>query len=59
MLDLRPVGYLIGLLVGSLGLTMLLPMAVDLYDGDAHWSAFFFSGLISFLVGGLFFFYVK
>ncbi|MGR3714896.1 MAG: TrkH family potassium uptake protein [Shimia sp.] len=53
MLDLRPVGYLIGLLVASLGLTMLLPMAVDLYDGDAHWSAFFTSGLVTFLTGGL------
>lgn len=52
MLDLRPVGYVIGLLVMMLGLTMLLPMAVDLMDGTAHWSAFFFSALLTSLIGG-------
>ncbi len=52
MLDLRPVGYVIGLLVMMLGLTMLLPMAVDLLDGATHWNAFFFSALLTSLIGG-------
>ena len=53
MLDLRPVGYVIGLLVAMLGLTMLLPMLVDLIDGAGHWMAFFISGVITVLTGGL------
>lgn len=53
MLDLRPVGYVIGLLVAMLGLTMLLPMLVDLIDGVGHWSAFFVSSVITVLTGGL------
>ena len=40
MLDLRPVGYVIGLLVCALGATMTLPMAADLIAGNDHWPAF-------------------
>ncbi len=53
MLDLRPVGYVIGQMVAVLGLMMLLPMGVDLVDGTSHWSAFFISAVITFLIGGL------
>ena len=53
MLDLRPVGYVIGLLVAILGLTMILPMLVDLAQGNGHWTVFLESGLITVLVGGL------
>ncbi|WP_435139448.1 TrkH family potassium uptake protein [Pseudopelagicola sp. nBUS_19] len=53
MFDLRPVGYVIGLLVAMLGLTMLLPMSVDIIDGSGHWSAFFISAVITLLTGGL------
>ena len=53
MLDLRPVGYVIGLTVAILGLMMLIPLAVDLYDGTGHWSAFFISAVMTFLSGGL------
>ncbi|MGX9351779.1 TrkH family potassium uptake protein [Shimia sp. W99] len=53
MFDLRPVGYVIGLLVAMLGMTMLLPMAVDLMDGTEHWSTFFISAVITLLSGGL------
>lgn len=53
MLDLRPVGYVIGLLVASLGLTMLGPLAVDYWAGNGHWFAFFESALITILTGGL------
>jgi len=40
MFDLRPVGYVLGLLVGVLGLTMLVPMLADLVAGNGHWGVF-------------------
>lgn len=53
MLDFRPVGYVIGLLVAMLGLTMLIPMALDIAEGNGHWPAFLESALLTVLVGGL------
>ncbi|MGC9418358.1 MAG: TrkH family potassium uptake protein [Rhodovulum sp.] len=53
MLDLRPVGYVIGLLVAVLGATMLLPMVFDMVRGDPNWSAFLESAMITGLIGGL------
>ncbi len=53
MLDLRPVGYVIGLLVAVLGATMMVPMLADLAEGKGHWPAFLQAGIISFLTGGL------
>lgn len=53
MLDLRPVGYVIGLLVAILGVTMVLPLLVDLADGNGHWPVFLESGVITILSGGL------
>ncbi|MEO0379461.1 MAG: TrkH family potassium uptake protein, partial [Pseudomonadota bacterium] len=52
MLDLRPIGYVIGLLVAMLGLAMLLPLLMDLADGNDHWTAFAQSGIITLLIGG-------
>ncbi|PUB13573.1 TrkH family potassium uptake protein [Yoonia sediminilitoris] len=53
MLDLRPVGYVIGLLVAALGLTMLAPLGADLLAGNGHWFVFFESAVITVLCGGL------
>lgn len=53
MIDLRPVGYVIGLLVAALGLTMLPPLAVDIAEGRGHWPAFAESALLTFVIGGL------
>ena len=53
MFDLRPVGYVIGLLVAALGVAMLLPMAVDLYYGNGHWAVFLESAIITIVIGGL------
>ncbi|WP_208347809.1 TrkH family potassium uptake protein [Pseudaestuariivita rosea] len=53
MFDLRPVGYVIGLLVTALGLTMLAPMAMDLLIGDPHWAVFLESAIITIVSGGL------
>lgn len=53
MFDPRPVGYVIGLLVLVLGLTMLVPMALDMVLENAHWQAFFESAVLTALAGGL------
>lgn len=53
MFDLRPVGYVIGLLVAILGLAMLLPMLADLAQGNRHWWVFLESAILTFLTGGL------
>ncbi|MDQ2092008.1 TrkH family potassium uptake protein [Marimonas arenosa] len=53
MIDLRPVGYVVGLMVAALGLTMLLPLIVDLAEGRGHWPAFAESAVLTTLVGGL------
>ncbi|WP_425039610.1 TrkH family potassium uptake protein [Primorskyibacter sp. S187A] len=53
MVDLRPVGYVIGLLVAVLGVMMLLPFLVDLAEGRGHWPVFIESAVITILAGGL------
>mgnify|MGYP000633629611 CR=1 FL=1 len=53
MLDLRPVGYVIGLLVVILGAMMLFPLLVDLLDGRGEWHVFLESAVFTILVGGL------
>jgi trk system potassium uptake protein TrkH len=53
MLDLRPVAYVIGLLVVILGAMMVFPFLIDLYDGQGEWPVFLESGLFCILVGGL------
>lgn len=52
MFDFRPVGYLTGLLVTILGASMMLPMAVDFFSGNANWNAFGASALVTVLAGG-------
>lgn len=53
MIDLRPVGYVIGLLVAALGATMVVPMLADLLAGNEHWAVFFESAVVTFLFGSL------
>ena len=53
MYDLRPVGYVIGLLVLVLGLTMLVPLGVDLYYRNGHWPAFFESAVLTAVAGAM------
>lgn len=52
MFDLRPVGYVIGLLVAVLGIAMILPMIVDMAEGREHWPIFLQSALFTVLTGG-------
>lgn len=53
MVDLRPVGYVLGLVIAALGLTMLIPFATDLWlaTGNAH--AFGEAAVLSVISGGL------
>ena len=53
MFDLRPVGYVIGLLLAVLGATMAFPLAVDLFDGNGHWPAFLQAMVLTSVAGGL------
>ena len=53
MLDLRPVGYVIGLLVAVLGVAMVLPMLVDVAENRGHWWVFAESALITTFTGGM------
>ena len=52
-MDLRPVAYVLGLLVMALGLTMIAPMLVDIADGRGHWHVFAESAILTVLCGGL------
>jgi trk system potassium uptake protein TrkH len=51
MIDFRPVGYVIGLMLATLGAAMLVPLGFDLAAGNGHWPAFLESGVITSLVG--------
>lgn len=53
MIELRPIGYVIGLLVCALGVMMAVPMLVDLAHGQAHWRVFLQAGVITAGAGGL------
>ncbi|WP_413719695.1 TrkH family potassium uptake protein [Silicimonas sp. MF1-12-2] len=53
MIDLRPVGYVIGLLIAALGVTMLVPMLVDFSVGNGHAGAFLESAILTTMIGGL------
>lgn len=53
MFDVRPIGYVIGLLLTILGVAMLLPMGMDLLDQNGHWMVFLESAVLTTLFGGL------
>ena len=51
MIDLRPVGHVIGLMLVVLGSAMLLPMLADLLAGLGNWLAFALSAAVTVFVG--------
>ncbi|TRW98217.1 TrkH family potassium uptake protein [Paracoccus sp. M683] len=51
MIDLRPVIHTIGKIVVVLGVGMTLPMLVDWWHGDPHWTVFLQVGLLTVLIG--------
>ncbi len=53
MLDLRPVGFVIGYLVMALGATMLLPLGAEIIMGGRDAQTFVFSTIVTVMTGGL------
>ena len=53
MFDLRPAGYVIGLLLMVLGLTMVIPMGLDWIDESTNWISFALSSFITLLIGSV------
>jgi trk system potassium uptake protein len=53
MLDFRPIGYVIGLIVAALGASMIVPLATDYAYGNDHWPVFLEAGVVTGVSGGL------
>ncbi|WP_272008977.1 TrkH family potassium uptake protein [Roseovarius sp. ZX-A-9] len=53
MMDLRPVGYVIGLTVMALGLAMVFPLVLDIAEQRGEWTVFAESSILTVLTGGL------
>lgn len=53
MFDLRPVGYVIGLLVTVLGLTMLAPLLADVVTNNGEWHVFLRTSVLTVIAGSL------
>ncbi|MCQ0969679.1 TrkH family potassium uptake protein [Paracoccus sp. TK19116] len=50
-IDIRPVAHAIGKIIAVLGATMLIPMAVDWWGGDPHWTSFVEAGTLTVIIG--------
>ena len=53
MVDFRPVGYVIGLVIAALGVMMFIPLTVDLAVGDDNARAFGEAAVLTMIFGGL------
>jgi len=53
MSDLRPVFFIIGIMIAGLGVAMFLPMVVDLAYNDVSWQTFAMSGILTGLMGAV------
>ncbi len=53
MLNVRPIGFIVGILVIILGISMVLPLLADFYFQDQHWKIFAFSSFFTIVVGAL------
>ncbi|MGD9785238.1 MAG: TrkH family potassium uptake protein [Hyphomicrobiaceae bacterium] len=53
MINLRPILFIVGLLLVVLAAAMVLPALVDLADSHADWRAFLASAVATFFIGGL------
>ncbi|MDG1529997.1 MAG: TrkH family potassium uptake protein [Paracoccaceae bacterium] len=53
MFDVRPVGYVIGNLITALGVSMLVPMFMELFSGTEHWKTFVESSLLTVMFGAV------
>lgn len=53
MIDLRPVGYVLGLAVAALGVAMLVPLFYELSTSSGHWQVFLESAVVTSFSGGV------
>lgn len=53
MIDFRPIGYVIGILLSLLGTAMVFPFLVDLSEARGHWPVFLQSAAITIGIGSL------
>ncbi len=53
MIDLRPPGYVIGLLVAALGASMALPVIADVAQESRNWRSFALSGFLTMTCGAI------
>ena len=51
MIDIRPVAHSIGKIITALGVAMALPMAVDWWQGNPHWTVFLEAGAVTVAIG--------
>ncbi len=51
MVDFRPISFVVGLLLTTLAIAMLVPMAADLVDGHDDWKVFGASGGFTLFIG--------
>ena len=51
MPDLRPVFFVVGLMIAALGVSMFAPMGIDLIYEGRSWRAFGISGILTTLLG--------
>ena len=59
MRDFRSIFYIIGLLLCIEAIAMLLPMFTDILYNNSDWKIFFFSSLITFILGLVLYFSFK
>jgi trk system potassium uptake protein TrkH len=52
VIDLRPVLFVCGIVIATLGVLMTLPSVVDAATGHSEWQAFALSALLTLFVGG-------
>jgi trk system potassium uptake protein TrkH len=50
--DIRPVLFVVGVLMSALGVAMLLPAAIDVASEDVDWRVFAVSSMVTIFVGG-------
>ena len=53
MLNIRPIGYVVGILIVILGISMIFPLLTDIYFQDDHWKVFGYSSFITIVTGAL------
>ncbi|MEE8141330.1 MAG: potassium transporter TrkH, partial [Alphaproteobacteria bacterium] len=51
MIDLRPVVFIIGILISILAVAMVIPAAVDFSADHADWQVFAVAAAITFFIG--------